>query len=543
MRTMLSKLILILMALVSGAQAEYLQKFASKYSLDDRSLPAALTNAAAPLKIETPPEAPLPNMRIFAREKTGALWLGSSEGAARIDIAAIDPWERCHYFSGPRWLPDNKVQNIIVEEFPVGRKGWIRTETGVSCIEWRPFTLEKKAFAFEERILARHNRFGMVASSHLRKRGDLTSNLPYTTDNDGLWTAIYMAAECYRYAATKSGDARENAVRSLKLLMRLEEMTGIPGFPARSFIPADEQPPHEGEWHLSADKKWLWKGDTSSDELVGHFYAYSIFYDLVATASEKKQIEEVVERIAHHLTFHDFQLVDLDGKPTTWGRWDYQFHQTPGTGEYESALGSVEILSFMGTAFHITRNPEFSDASQKLLKMGYGERMRNYRRWPKGGEINFSDDELAFLSYYPLLKHETSPDRRKIYLEAVEFTCTQIKSDKNPLWNFIAVAIGAIPRNADTLRDSTATLQRIPMDLIEWPVHNSNRRDIQFRPNKDRFNRTELTAVLPPDERAVSKWNGNPYRPDGGDGGNAEDDGAYFLLPYWMGRYSGWIME
>jgi len=24
---------------------------------------------------------------------------------------------------------------------------------------------------------------------------------------------------------------------------------------------------------------------------------------------------------------------------------------------------------------------------------------------------------------------------------------------------------------------------------------------------------------------------------DGGNGGRREDDGAYFLLPYWMGRY------
>lgn len=35
----------------------------------------------------------------------------------------------------------------------------------------------------------------------------------------------------------------------------------------------------------------------------------------------------------------------------------------------------------------------------------------------------------------------------------------------------------------------------------------------------------------------MSKWKGNPYNLDGGNGGNAEDDGAYFLLPYWMARY------
>jgi len=46
--------------------------------------------------------------------------------------------------------------------------------------------------------------------------------------------------------------------------------------------------------------------------------------------------------------------------------------------------------------------------------------------------------------------------------------------------------------------------------------------------------------VLAPDERPVEKWNSNPHIPDGGSG-HFEDDGAYFLLAYWMGRYHGWV--
>ena len=79
------------------------------------------------------------------------------------------------------------------------------------------------------------------------------------------------------------------------------------------------------------------------------------------------------------------------------------------------------------------------------------------------------------------------------------------------------------------------------MDMIEWSVQNSNRIDLKLRGEKDRFNRTQSIEVLPPDERPVAKWNSNPYRPDGGNGGAGEDDGAYFLLPYWMGRFHGWV--
>ena len=45
------------------------------------------------------------------------------------------------------------------------------------------------------------------------------------------------------------------------------------------------------------------------------------------------------------------------------------------------------------------------------------------------------------------------------------------------------------------------------------------------------------------DERGAGKWNGNPYVPDTGGDGRVEDDGASYLLPYWMGRYHGSFAE
>jgi hypothetical protein len=75
------------------------------------------------------------------------------------------------------------------------------------------------------------------------------------------------------------------------------------------------------------------------------------------------------------------------------------------------------------------------------------------------------------------------------------------------------------------------------MDLIEWTVRNSHRLDIPIDPLGDRFQRRQSLIVLSYDELPVSKWNGNPYDLDGGKGGSSENDGAHFLLPYWMGRY------
>ena len=75
------------------------------------------------------------------------------------------------------------------------------------------------------------------------------------------------------------------------------------------------------------------------------------------------------------------------------------------------------------------------------------------------------------------------------------------------------------------------------MDLIQWRVKNSSRQDVPVDPMPDRFHNRQSLIVLPYDELPMWKWNGNPYALDGGFGGTGEDDGAYFLLPYWMGRY------
>jgi hypothetical protein len=82
----------------------------------------------------------------------------------------------------------------------------------------------------------------------------------------------------------------------------------------------------------------------------------------------------------------------------------------------------------------------------------------------------------------------------------------------------------------------------MPIDTIEWTVINSNRQGITIASAADRFQRRQATVLLPPDERPVMKWNSNPFDIDGGSDGRGEDDGAAFLLPYWMGRYHGFLV-
>ena len=49
---------------------------------------------------------------------------------------------------------------------------------------------------------------------------------------------------------------------------------------------------------------------------------------------------------------------------------------------------------------------------------------------------------------------------------------------------------------------------------------------------------TPAASVVPPiGERLLLRWNADPYQLAAGSGGRTRGDGAFILLPYWMGKY------
>jgi hypothetical protein len=112
------------------------------------------------------------------------------------------------------------------------------------------------------------------------------------------------------------------------------------------------------------------------------------------------------------------------------------------------------------------------------------------------------------------------------------------RPERNPLWNLM---YGALTQNPCDAEAAAQTLAEIPLDLLNWPVRNSHRSDIVCAPRAGRFGEVECTDPLPACERAVGKWNSNPYRLDGGGDGRHEEEPTHYLLPYWLGRYHGLI--
>lgn len=491
----------------------------------------------------TPFLTPLPSdeITVLVYDQPAVLLIGTKEGFVVLNTMT----RATRYFAGKRWLPDDLVTGIGLEPAMVNSPEivWIETPKGYSRIEYKSITLADKSRSFVERVQARHNRWGQTADSHLRVPGDLSSNQMVSSDNDGLWTAMYIAAECFRYKVTGERDARENARMGMQALMRMEEITGIPGFPARSFIKVGvDVQPGDGEWHDTPDKVWRWKGDTSSDEIVGHYFIYPIYLDLVADEDEKPKLRGVIDRMTNHILDNNYQLIDVDGKRTRWGWWG---PDTIWEDPDETGLRALHILAHLRVAIYMTTNPQYrakyQAAYDDLIKNHKYHLLTRNQKIMVPGHINHSDDELAFLSYYPLLRYETDPKLREVYQQSLERSWQIERPERNPLWNFI-YAVGCEAKEFDK-DESVRTLQEIPMDQIDWTVKNSHREDVPLDPFNDRHKRPQALIVLPYDELPMSKWNGNPYNLDGGNGGRSEDDGAYFLLPYWMGRYHKLIGE
>jgi hypothetical protein len=505
----------------------------------------------------------------------GVVWFGTTRGAIRYNG---DVWE---YRMAPRWLPDQFVRSIAVE--PNGT-AWFATEKGIGSIERRPSTLAEKAKFLEDEIDKYHRRtpYGFVHSVRLKNVADKSEWEQGDSDNDGLWTGMYGAGECFAYAATKEPKAKQRATAAFEALRFLSQVTqggsnpAPKGFPARSILPTSGRNPNpkpdddngknrrqfrdplwktiNPRWPTSADGKWYWKCDTSSDELDGHYFLYARYYDLVAETDEEKQrVRDVVAAITDHLIEHDYSLVDHDGKPTRWARFGPQDLNSPQFAN-ERGLNSLSILSFLKIAEHVTGNSKYRDAYNELIeKHSYAANLYFPKVQSGPGTGNQSDDEMAFMNYYSLLAYETDPALRRTYLWSLFSYWRLERPERSPLFNYIFAArfdgsgMRGMSFPQSCLEEAADSLVRYPLDRIRWPFRHSHRTDVVVLPGMSfrgglRGHRRNGT-VIPIDERSVEYWNHDPWRLSEDGDGKTLTDGSAFLLPYYMGLYHKFFVE
>lgn len=523
-----------------------------------------------------------------------SLWFGTDRGAIRRDD------ERFRYRFSLRWVPNDMINDIAVDD---DGTAWLATPSGIARIERVPMTLRRKAELFTRQVESRHQRDGYVATSPLQEPYNPASFINGITDNDGLYTAMYGAAQAFRFAATRDPEARELARRSFEACKRLVDVTGN-GFVARVIIPADwhedvneqygpeynlKKRERDPLWKLitprfplSRDGRYRYKVDTSSDELAGHYFFYPIYYDLVAGEEEKEEVRAVMRSMTDHLIANGFLLRDHDGLPTRWGNFSPEYLNSM-RGWDQRGLNSMMMLSFLRATEHVTEDVKYAETFDNLCaEHKYDFLAMTSKTFFPPEDVVPWDNNLCLMSWYNLLRYEKDPERIIAWRLSMEHAWLHISRQKSAFWNFLYKACaehvesltttdifdGAYPelptyaghtlenfRSSEAhMKDSLEMLRNMPLDLINVKMDNTHRLDVRFD-NTPGAQETWLDRrgtygwhfdgrAVPIDERGHVRVDRDAFdlRLHEGDGdGRHEQEGTFFLLPYYLGLYHGFI--
>lgn len=502
------------------------------------------------IKTFTPKDG-LPNIWIKSVKKSpdGTMWIGTELGVTRFDGKS---WSLRH---SRRWLLSDDVRDIA---FDMDGNAWVATSKGVSAIMKREMTLEQKFNHYYSIMERRHVRAPyLVESCRFTIPGDTTSWVPRDDDNDGQYTSMYLAMESYRYAVTKNPQAKENATKAFNAMKLLQTITETDGFVARTVIPSDwknmadanrtitdrewaeillDEPREsriEDMWLPSSDGKWLWKRGTSSDEITGHMYGYFIYYELIAQGEERERVKNHILKIVDHIIDGGFNFIDIDGKHTKWGVWAPEYLNDNPDWATEKGINSLEILSFLKLAYHVSGNEKYQKEFYKLFDdYSYRDNIAKAKSTIKSW-ITYIDDELLALTYPVLVEYETDPEVKKLIEQSVEQWYSVLQKDDNPYFYLLYNGFTGKKLNVER---SIFLLQDNPLDLIGWRIDNTKREDIHVTRNPI-MEELQTSKLVSPSERGIMRWDRNPWQAITGDGGYSERDGVSWMLAYWVGRY------
>ena len=479
----------------------------------------------------------------------GLMWVGTDVGVVRY---AKDGSHSLRF--SKRWLTDNKVCGVA---FDVEGNAWIATSNGVSEIERKMKSLEDKEKNYYSQLMRKHMRDPWTCGIlRLDIPGDTTTWRNSDDDNDGEYTGGYLAMESFRYAVTKDADAKVKARKAFEFLKYLQTVTGTEGFFARSIVPvswpkvndanrtytdkqiADElvkdprYKPVEQRWRKSKDGKWLWKGDTSSDEMDGHMMGYFFYYEFAADEEEKILVRNHVQKIVDYLMKNNYNLIDIDGTHTHWAVWSPdQLNHDPDWSS-ERSINSLELLAYLKFAAHITGDEKYEKAYLNLIeKEGYLENISHLNSKNPAWQIYFDRTMEGYL--FPiLLKYEIDPKLHAFYSKLIDEWMANQPAGENLINNLTyAIATGKkvnVNQTIEFLKDA-------PLDLVDWPIDHTLREDVQIV-RSPILEEIQISELPPASIRSTVRWDKNPWAAVQGDPHQVREP-VFWLWPYWMARY------
>lgn len=474
-------------------------------------------------------------------------WFGTPRGAF-----TVKPDGSINYYASERWLPSDEVVHLSVGP---DHSMLVLTTAGLGEIQFKPMTLHDKAMYYEKQVRDRHIRNGFNASLVGLRHGDLSTGFLGDSDNDGLWTSLYLAAQAFRYATTGEQQALDHTIESLDAMARLYDVNPVPGFPARSYERRGEGDTRNilsdpERWQLADHPDWYWKATTSSDEAIGHIFAFGVVAELVDHEPTKQKAIELIDTLMWHIVENDWYLVDYDGEPTMWGKWNPEYVNSFPTSVGDRKLNSSNIIGMLQTAYHFTGKEVYKEKAFDLMdNHGYLENLMrpmkeigvapdnadDHSHWLSSA-WNHSDDEMYFAGYWGLYRYAFNDTLKAQFKESIIDHWEAERPEKEGAWNIFTAITGVADFDLD---EAAWYLREYPLDMIQWKIENSHRKDIVHLPPN--FRNQTIEEVLPPDELRITRHNANRFSLDGGNNSAENSAGDIWLFPYWMGRYLGVI--
>lgn len=478
-------------------------------------------------------------------EITDVLQVGSKLWFASTNGAFLKQPDDYRYYAGRRWLNENSVIDITCDA-----KGdiYLLTPTGLNKIKYIIQTLADKAKKYQDDIRKYHMRFGWVNEIRYKTPGDMKTAHSEDNDNDGLWTSLYLGSQAFRYAVTGEHIARRYVWESFESFERLLTVNPLKGFPSRTFERRGILD-YGDAWRPSQEKEWDWKGTTSTDEYIAYLFVATVMNEFVAqTAEEKQRIADFIDAIMTHIIENDYYFVDVDGKPTRWGRWNPEYVNRYPRTISDRKLNSAHLIAGLQLAYDLTGKEIYKTEAFKMMdKYGYLENflapMREMKETPgyvhlgdtMGDGWNHSDDEMSFLTYWVLYHHAFNIELKQKYVGVIREHWEMERPEKDALWEMCTYGT-----SGDIDWEGTEYFfKEFNLDLDRYSTKNSHRKDIKLLPKNFRDQKTE--KLLYPAEREMHRHNANPFTLDQGGGQRSRLAGDEYLLPYWMARYLGAI--
>lgn len=469
-----------------------------------------------------------------------ALWFGTENGAF------LKEGDRFRYFAWKRWLDQNTIKDMA---FSSDGNVFLLTETGLNEIRYVTQTLAEKAATVQKDLEKYHIRFGWSVAATFVDPNDPTTLSLRDDDNDGLWTSIYLGSQAFRYAVTGEETARRNVWESFEAFERNLTIHNVPGFSARTF----ERKGFAGgkPWRDATEEDWVWKGTTSTDEVVGYIFIVAAMDQFICkTPEERKRIATYLDTILTHVIENDYYMVDYDGKPTLWARWHPDHVNKFSKTQFDRKLNSVLITAMLQLGYKLTGKEIYKIEALRILEeWGYLDNMltpmANIRHTvgfqhegiTMGEDWNHSDDEMAFLTYWVLCQTAFNEDLQKIYDWIVVDHWEIERSERNALWNIIPYSLTGVI----DLESVIWWLREFNLDRTRYRMTNSHRNDIERLPDdlEQNFRAQRTKELLTQGEIPMMRHNSNGFALDGGSDFGGRLTGEEFLLPYWMCRYYG----